>query len=170
MVAADVLFMRRIEHIDHTKTRNRFDKKCQALRRHYHANCLFNRFPSPVPGLAFAFDDAGILRGEFACTGYQQGYDGMVHGGVIAAIIDASMAQCLMGHGVVGLTTHLSIKYRKPVTIREKAIVETTIREVHAGCLYSLECTIVQQKCRAVQATGKFYRQEGYAGNRARNI
>jgi acyl-coenzyme A thioesterase PaaI-like protein len=42
----------------------------------------------------------------------------MVHGGVLAAIIDSSMAQCLMGHEVVAYTAELSIKYRKPVLIQ----------------------------------------------------
>jgi uncharacterized protein (TIGR00369 family) len=135
--------------------RLRFESNRTALRERHHAHCLFNRTP-PVPGLALRFDDRGNLHGEFTCNGYHQGYDGIVHGGVLAAIIDAAMAQCLMGHGVVAYTTDMSVKYRRPVTIREAARLETSIQEVRIGRLYALRCEIVQGRKRAVQAKARF--------------
>ena len=75
---------------------------------------------SIVPGLRFRFADSGVLHGQFNCSDFQQA---MIHWvmGVIAAIIDASMAQCLMGHGIVGYTVDLTVKYRKPVIINQLA-------------------------------------------------
>jgi len=125
------------------------------LRDIYHSGCLFN---CHIPWLNFHFDDSGILHGVFTCNESGQGYDNMVHGGVIAAIIDASMAQCLMGHGIVGYTTDLSIKYRKPVLIDTKTELKTSIEEVNIGVLYSMKCEILQSRKLVAHATGRFYK------------
>jgi acyl-coenzyme A thioesterase PaaI-like protein len=87
-----------------------------------------------------------------------QGYDGMAHGGILSAIIDASMAQCLMGHGVVGYTTDLSIKYRKPVLIDKPVALTTSITDIGIGCLYCLKSEIIQGRNLVAQATGRFYK------------
>ena len=135
-----------------------YEENLKRLRDIHHSQCLFNRQPSIVPGLRFSFNDSGALLGEFTCNGFQQGYDEMVHGGVIAAIIDASMAQCLMGHDVVGYTADLSIKYRKPVMIRKKTTTTTSITAVNCGVLYSMKCEIIQNRNLVVQATGRFFK------------
>ena len=125
----------------------------------HHSQCLFNRDPAIVPGLRFEFDDFGVLRGEFKCNGYQQGYDQLVHGGVIAAIIDASMAQCLMGHGIIGYTADLAVRYRKPVKIRTATRLETSIMSVKRN-LYALKCTLTQYETCFIEADGKFFKVE----------
>ena len=133
-----------------------YEENLRRLRDTHHSKCLFNRKPSIVPGLCFSFNNSGVLLGEFTCNGHQQGYDEMVHGGVIGAIVDASMAQCLMGHGVVGYTADLSIKYRKPVMIDTRTTLEASIAAVNCGLLYSMKCEIFQGRNRVVQATGRF--------------
>ena len=125
----------------------------------HHSQCLFNRDPAIVPGLRFEFDDRGVLRGEFKCNGYQQGYDQIVHGGVIAAIIDASMAQCLMGHGIVGYTADLAIRYRKPVKIRTTTRLETSIMSAKRN-LYTMKCMLSQDETCVIEADGKFFKVE----------
>jgi acyl-coenzyme A thioesterase PaaI-like protein len=96
--------------------------------------------------------------GEFSCGRYHQGYDAMTHGGVVAAIIDAAMVQCLMGHGIVGYTTDLSIRYRKPVMILQPTLVEAWIAGIRVGCLYSMKCEVFQNGKVAVRATATFYK------------
>ena len=117
---------------------------------------MFSREPPIIPGLHFEFDDKGNLHGAFICNGSQQGYDGMVHGGVIAAIIDAAMARCLMGHGVVGYTADLTVKYRKPVMIDTEATLKASVFTVNCGLLYSMDCEITQKRNIVVQAQGRF--------------
>lgn len=148
------------ELTEHTYSREEFEQKLNHLKALHHSQCLFNSQTPVVPGLQFRFDDSGILHGEFTCNGYHQGYDNMVHGGVIAAIIDASMAQCLMGHGVVAYTAKLSIRYRKPVLIRKQAVIKTSIENVDAGLLYTIKTTIMQDQKLVVQGTGRFFMVE----------
>jgi acyl-coenzyme A thioesterase PaaI-like protein len=82
----------------------------------------------------------------------------MVHGGIISAVIDASMAQCLMGHGIVGYTSDLSIRYRKPLMINNAAALRTSITQINVGVLYTMSCEITQNHQRAVSSTGKFFK------------
>ncbi len=136
----------------------KYEQTLACLKAKYHSQCLFNRKPSIVPDLRFWFDDAGTFHGSFNCNASQQGYDTMSHGGVIAAIIDASMAQCLMGHNIVGYTVNLSIKYRKPVLIDTMTKLETSIIAINYSVLYSMNCKIIQNGVCVVKADGKFYK------------
>jgi acyl-coenzyme A thioesterase PaaI-like protein len=149
-----------IDIVKHEERGAYYKENLKRLRNMHHSLCLFSRQPSIVPGLRFLFDDSGALHGVFACNKFHQGYDGMAHGGVIAAIVDASMTQCLMGHGIVGYTTDLSIQYRKPVLIGRKATLETSVKEVKMSVLYSMRCEIVQDRNLVVQATGRFFKVE----------
>lgn len=127
------------------------------LVNQHHSRCMFNNHQL-VPELKFTFNAKGNLTGNFTCTEYHQGYDTMVHGGLIAAIVDASMVQCLMGHGIVGYTANLSVKYRKPVIIHDNALLETYIEKNICSRLYCMRCDIAQNNRRVVSAHGKFYK------------
>lgn len=146
------------EIADCTNNRDCFERNLNQLKALHHSQCIFNRQPPLVPGLQFRFDDAGALHGEFTCDESYQGYEKMVHGGVLAAIIDASMAQCLMGHKVVAYTAELSIKYRKPVLIQRPSALKTSIVGISVGLLYTLRSEIRQKSNLVVEATGKFFK------------
>ena len=105
---------------------NSYDATLKALKETYHSQCVFQS-NSPVDNLRFCFSEDGTLMGEFLCSTEHQGFDGIVHGGIISAIIDASMAQCCMGHGFIAYTTDLSIRYRRPVVINKPCTLKTEI-------------------------------------------
>ena len=157
--AGSVAVLDRTEIFDDTQHGAcKYEQTLAELKTKHHSQCLFNSQPMIVSGLKFWFDDTVTFYGSFNCNAYQQGYDGMVHGGVIAVIIDASMAQCLMGHGVVGYTANLSVKYRKPVAIRTPAKLQTSIVAVNCSVLYSMSCKITQNDVCVVKADGRFFK------------
>ena len=134
-----------------------FHENLAELKNRYHSGCWF-ACNSPVPDLSLQFGNDGRLRGKFSCDADRQGFDGVVHGGVVASIIDAVMVQCLMGHGIVAYTTNLSIRYRKPVTVCRTAEIETSIESERIKRLYYMKCTIIQDLECVATATGCFYR------------
>jgi acyl-coenzyme A thioesterase PaaI-like protein len=138
-------------------TSESYRKRLEHLKSIHHSQCIFNR-RLLVQSLNLKFRDNGTLFGDFTCTAQHQGYNNMVHGGIIAAIADASMAQCLMGHGIVGYTTELSIKYRKPVLIHRQTLLETLIETHHSSLLYNLQCTMKQNGHQVIIATGRFFK------------
>jgi len=136
---------------------NDYDRTLQEFQDAYHSKCLFQNYP-PVGNLQFYFSEDGVLKGEFICTEKHQGYDRIAHGGIIAAIIDASMAQCCMGHGLAAYTADLSIRYRTPLKILTPTMLVTQIVKKALGVLFTLECSISQEKVVHVEASGRFFK------------
>jgi acyl-coenzyme A thioesterase PaaI-like protein len=72
-------------------------------------------------GLKLRFDDNGVdkVRSVFTVPGQYQGYPGVVHGGIIAAMLDEIAGRVIMigHHNRFMMTGKLDLKYRKPVPI-----------------------------------------------------
>ena len=136
---------------------NNYDLTLKELKDAHHSQCVFQR-NALVDNLHFCFSEEGTLMGKFLCSTEHQGYDGIVHGGIISAVIDASMAQCCMGHGFVAYTTDLSIRYRRPVEINAPCILQTRIVSTARSVLFSLECQITQHGQVHVEAEGRFFK------------
>ena len=134
-----------------------FERQLNQFKSLHHSQCLFKRNPL-VKNLKFRFKKNGNLCGQFVCTEEHQGYDDMVHGGIIAAIIDASMTQCLMGHGIAAYTVNLSITYLEPISIGIQTILETRITASRRSMIYNLECEIRQNRWLKVQANSRFFK------------
>lgn len=134
-----------------------FEHQLNQLKSLHHSQCLFQLNPL-VKNLKFKFDENGNLCGQFVCTEDHQGYDDMVHGGIIAAIIDACMTQCLMGHGIVAYTVDLSIEYLHPVFIDRVACLETRITSAKRSMIYNLACEVRQEEKIKVQARARFFK------------
>lgn len=65
---------------------------------------------------------------------------------------------CLMGHGMVGVTASLAIKYRKPVAIKKDLSLSTEVVKKHlGGTLVDLCCEVVQERKKVITATGTFF-------------
>jgi acyl-coenzyme A thioesterase PaaI-like protein len=132
-----------------------YEKNLEQLKQAFHSRCLFNN-GKPVENLRFVFSDDGDLHGTFRCDGRHEGYDGKVHGGILAAIIDASMTQCLMGHGIAGYTGELSIRYRGPVMLNSVTEMETRLVNDKFDKLYEIETAVLQENKTCVTAKAKF--------------
>ena len=138
---------------------NSFNQKLSDLKKEYHHNCIFNGLHHLMgKDLEIDFKDDGTLIAEFFCHERYQGFDGMLHGGIMAALLDAAMTQCLMGHEVVAYTARLNVKYIKPIQLGQYINIHCGIERVRYGKLYELSAQIAQDSriCASVQAS--FYR------------
>ena len=61
-------------------------------------------------------------RAETRYVGDQrhQGYDGTLHGGVVAALLDETMGWAIFHQGIWGVTARLTVTYRRPVPVGEE--------------------------------------------------
>jgi uncharacterized protein (TIGR00369 family) len=81
--------------------------------------CFVCGLENPV-GLKLAFyEDAetGQVRAEFSVPDEYQGYPGVVHGGIVAAILDEISGRTVMLHGsseTMMATLRLTVRYRRP--------------------------------------------------------
>lgn len=58
---------------------------------------------------------------EFAPDERHQGYDGIVHGGLVATVLDEVMARMLWDRGLPFATAELTVRYRAPLKVGTRA-------------------------------------------------
>ncbi len=82
-----------------------------------HEQCLFCGARNPWSlNLAFRADDTGAVNAEFRPHSKLQGYAGLLHGGVISALLDAAMTHCLFHRGVRAVTGDLRVRFVRPIS------------------------------------------------------
>lgn len=71
--------------------------------------------PDNPIGLRLVFVEEGaVLRAEFRPTALHVGYEGIVHGGILAAVLDDAMANLLYRRGQHALTARMELRYHAP--------------------------------------------------------
>jgi len=66
-------------------------------------------------GLKFYKHEDGTVFGNFFADPKFEGYSGIIHGGIVATLLDSAMTHCLLMEGIPALTGRLSIKYSTPI-------------------------------------------------------
>jgi len=97
----------------------------------------------------------GGVEAHFDCVNVFEGYSRRIHGGVIAALLDGAMTNCLFAHGRVAVTAELTVRYRHPVMTDRRATVRARIRESSHG-LHRVSAELLQDDRILVMATAKF--------------
>jgi acyl-coenzyme A thioesterase PaaI-like protein len=84
-----------------------------------------------------------------------QGYDGLLHGGVIAAVLDSAMTNCLFAHGIVAVTGELTVRFLHPVLLTHEAVVKANIKESFPP-LHCMEARLMQNGRIVARASARF--------------
>ena len=108
--------------------------------------------------LEIDFEEDGTLIAKFFCHERYKGFDGTLHGGIIAALLDAAMTQCLMGNGIVAYTARLNIRYFKPVKIGQHISIHSHIERSRHEKLFELSARVSQNNTKHASAQASFYR------------
>jgi len=66
-------------------------------------------------GVCFHPVDEEKITGRFRANPILQGYSGVLHGGVVAALLDAAMTHCLFHRGEEGVTADLHVRFVEPI-------------------------------------------------------
>jgi acyl-coenzyme A thioesterase PaaI-like protein len=82
-----------------------------------HDSCLLCGRRNPWSfELTFRATVDGGVQATFHSHAGLQGYDHLLHGGVISALLDAAMTHCLFHRGVRAVTADLRVRFRRPVS------------------------------------------------------
>lgn len=85
--------------------------------RHGHAHCILCGQNNPSSwGVRFDAGEGNSVHGTMRPNTDFQGYDGILHGGVIAALLDAAMTHCLFHIDVQAVTGDLHVRFLQPVS------------------------------------------------------
>jgi len=75
-------------------------------------------------GLRLRFTTEGdAVRAEFTPGVQYQGYDGVLHGGIVAAALDDAMANLFHLRGRETLTARLEIRFRREAPVGQRLVV-----------------------------------------------
>ncbi len=126
------------------------------LRQRNHPYCILcggnNRLG---PDVEFTVLDDGTVTALVACDTLHQGYTGILHGGIMALLLDGAMTNCLFAAGVTAVTAEMNVRYLRE-TVIEKSI-RLTARILHARPpLYILQAEASQGGEPVARASGKF--------------
>ena len=93
-------------------------------------------------GLKLTFeeiDDTYITH--FTGAPEHQGYDGIMHGGIVSTLLDEIMARYIYAKGVTAVTARLEVRYLKPTPIGVPLLIKGRIAH-HKGRIYETTGTI----------------------------
>ena len=131
-------------------------ERLDEMRSRVHARCVAcGSVNGQVPQLRFTVAQDGGVEAWFPGGETFQGYDGILHGGVIATLLDAAMTNCLFAHGCCGVTGELRIRFRHPVVSGEPSRLRARI-ERSTPPLFVLRAELWQSGRVRANATGKF--------------
>lgn len=122
-----------------------------------HPECIVCAASNPR-GLALTFVASADGRGveaTFECQDVFQGYAGLVHGGIVSAVLDGAMVHCLFHLGRVAHTGSLVVRFRHPVVVSKTARVLARL-ERSRGRLHVLSAELEQDGQVKVVASAKF--------------
>lgn len=112
--------------------------------------------------LRFRQDGEGI-RAEFTPGPEYQGYEGVLHGGIIAAALDDAMANLFHMKGQETMTARLEVRYRREAPIGTPLIVSARVLG-DRGRLFTAEATLtLPDGTRLADARGTLVRGSGRA-------
>lgn len=76
-------------------------------------------------GLRMAFrSENGRTAAEFLPRKEHQGFKDLVHGGIIAAVLDEAMVKTVLSTGFQAVTAELTVRFKSPLLTGEDATVE----------------------------------------------
>ena len=135
------------------------EDRFQAIRQAVHSRCIVcGQKCSGGLNLEFEILDDGSVSAVLENGRHYEGYDGLLHGGIIAAIADGAMTNCLFAHGITAVTAELNVRFRHPLTVNTPLRVVAKILRRNEP-LFVIEAELIQESQIKARATGKFMEQ-----------
>jgi uncharacterized protein (TIGR00369 family) len=130
--------------------------RLKTIRTNAHSFCVVCSHSNPLGlGLQFTVQQDGSVSASLHAHAALEGFEGCLHGGMIASLLDGAMTNCLFARGHVAMTAELKIRYRKPVLIGQELLVRAWIKKSRPP-LHLLEAELQQEGCVKAIASAKF--------------
>ncbi|MBS1209516.1 MAG: thioesterase superfamily protein [Proteobacteria bacterium] len=118
-----------------------------------HAGCMVCGDDSLL-GLKFQGGAEGVET-RLRASRLWQGYDRILHGGMICSLLDAAMTHCLFRHGVEAMTADLQVRFLKPVPCDTELQLRATLLEQRRN-LYRLSAELADDTGILARAEARF--------------
>jgi uncharacterized protein (TIGR00369 family) len=122
----------------------------------WHRRCIACSGRNPYGlHLDFVPQKDGAIEAAFACDVVFSGYDGRLHGGVVAMLLDAAMTHCMFARGLAGVTGELRVRFLRPVGVAVPARIRARL-EKSTHWLHLVRSEILQDAAVRASAVGRF--------------
>jgi len=111
-------------------------------------------------GLKLKFKwDGKTIRGEFTPNKFHQGWEGIIHGGIITTILDEAMGYATFYEGIRCVTATMQTRFKRPLSIGEPTVVTASLtknarRFVETEARMTLTDGTIIAECTATQYVG----------------
>lgn len=96
-------------------------------------HCFVCGQDNPI-GLRLVFERVGEgVRAEFVPSDLHVGYDGLVHGGIISALVDDALANVWATRRREAITAKIEVRFRRPVHPGDHLVIEAQPTGTKAG-------------------------------------
>jgi acyl-coenzyme A thioesterase PaaI-like protein len=121
-----------------------------------HQGCMLCG-PNALLGLKLDFysDANQQVWAHFKSSIHHQGYEGILHGGFLSALLDSSMCQALFNRGVEGVTADMNIRFLNEVKVNS-AILMTAKVLTSRSPLYKVEGALYVEGVLMAKSTARF--------------
>lgn len=124
-----------------------------------HSHCLLCGCENPLSmNLKYTAPGDGSVVAHFKSNVHLQGYDGIMHGGVISALLDSAMTNCLHYHSIEAVTGELNVKFFNSVPCNASLEIIARI-EKDMNPLYLLKAEIKFNNKLMATAKAKFMKK-----------
>ncbi|MEE9523283.1 MAG: PaaI family thioesterase [Thermodesulfovibrionales bacterium] len=112
-------------------------------------------------GLKVEFKNtANGVTAEFSAGKNLQGYKDIVHGGIIATLLDEASVKALLSKGIRAVTAEITLRFKNPLFINENAIINADIGH-ERGKLFEIDAEIRKIDGEIIaQSRAKLFRHE----------
>jgi uncharacterized protein (TIGR00369 family) len=139
-------------------------QKLDAMKIAEHSHCLLCGKDNPIGfKLDFRVVRPGMVLANFPCSRVFQSYPEILHGGVISALLDAAMTNCLFSLGEVAVTAELVVHYLRPTRLDLQAEVVAEVQK-SSWPMYQMTAELRQSDITLARAEAKFVNRR-YATN-----
>lgn len=139
------------------RTRTPTQASMMRLQQREHPMCIVCG-PQQPGGLRLKFtvQADGVVVALFDCVPLLQSYTGVVHGGVIAAILDSAMVHALFAIDVVAVTASIEVRYLMPTVTGRFAMVRAWTENAKLHPLYTQRARLIQDDKVTAEARATF--------------
>lgn len=128
------------------------------VRQEEHSHCILcGQHNEQGLKLDFGLADDGSVEAFFECSKDLEGYKGILHGGMVSALLDGAMTNCLFAHGIKALTADLKIRFLSPVNTSDTVLLRAAIQRSWSR-FYILKGELFQKEVLKAKGTAIFVR------------
>jgi uncharacterized protein (TIGR00369 family) len=104
---------------------NKIDERAAKMARQPNSRyCFLCGVDNPI-GLKLVFmdDEDGRVLAHLVTREEHQGYPGVLHGGIVCALLDETIGRTLVRQDIWAMTVELNVRFRRPVPLGERITV-----------------------------------------------